>query len=35
LLSKVSNAQNADHYYTREVISLLEGVTSDSDLTPS
>jgi hypothetical protein len=35
LLSKAHNAQNANHSYTREVVSLEEGAVADSDLTPS
>jgi hypothetical protein len=34
LLSEVRNPQNADHSYTREVVSLVEGATADPDLTP-
>jgi hypothetical protein len=35
LLIEVRNAQSADHYYTREVVSLDEGVVTDSDLIPA
>jgi hypothetical protein len=34
LLSSVHDANDADHYYTREVVSLEEGVTTDADLEP-
>jgi hypothetical protein len=34
LFSKVSNAQNADDSYIREIVSLDEGIVADSDLTP-
>jgi hypothetical protein len=34
LLSIVRNAQNANHSYTREVVSIEEGAAVDQDLTP-
>ena len=34
LFSDVRDAQNAGHYYTREVVSLEEGSAADLDLTP-
>jgi len=34
LFSSVCDAQNADYWYTREVVSLDEGAVTDLDLTP-
>ena len=34
LLSEVRDAQNPEHYYTREIVSLETGGVSDADLTP-
>jgi hypothetical protein len=34
LFSHVRDAQNADRYYTREVVSLEEGAATDTELTP-
>ncbi|MGH9969846.1 MAG: hypothetical protein ACREBG_18915 [Pyrinomonadaceae bacterium] len=35
LSSIVRDAQNANHYYTREIVALEEGVATDTDLSPS
>lgn len=35
LSSVVRDIQNAGHYYTREIVALEEGATTDTELTPS